>query len=97
MSVEITHVHYEDNGNPTHETIDAYQYRYDGQSEAYYRRKPSMVSFLEGGETAHVGNGTNWVPVGIVNSPPIAKYLRTHADGKYSNNLLSLPTFTLPG
>lgn len=93
MSVEITHVRYAENSSKTHQTISAYQYHYDGQSQAYFRHKADMVAFLEGGETAHVGTGTNWVAVGVVNDPPTPKYLRTHADGKYNNNLLSLPEF----
>jgi hypothetical protein len=88
MSVEITHVHY-GNTSKTHESIDAYQYHSDGQTKLWYRWKASMVSFLESEETAHVKG----VAVGIVDDPPKAKYLRTHANGYYNDNLLSLPTF----
>jgi hypothetical protein len=88
MSVEITHVHYS-TSSETHESIDAYKYNYDGQTQTWFRWKADMVSFLEAGETAHVKTAA----VGIVNDPPKAKYLRTHANGYYNDNLLSLPTF----
>lgn len=88
MSVEITHVHY-GTTSKTHESIDAYQYHNDGESKLWYRWKADMVSFLETTTTAHVKG----VQVGIVNDPPKAKYLRTHANGYFNDNLLSLPTF----
>jgi exosome complex RNA-binding protein Rrp42 (RNase PH superfamily) len=53
-----------------------------------------MVAFLEGkGGAAYVGAGTTRVLVGVVRPDTGAPYLRTYADGKWTNNLVNLPTF----
>lgn len=41
-----------------------------------------MVTWIEGGNT---------VRVGVVNATP--KYIRTYADGTWTDNLLALPRF----
>lgn len=89
MSVRITHVRYEDSTKKAHESITAYRYVENGGD--LYRWKADMVSYVENGTTAYVGTGSNRVEVGVVDASP--KYLRTYADGTWSNNLLSLPTF----
>jgi hypothetical protein len=40
-----------------------------------------------------VAAGSNRVNVGVVKPQGGQPYLRTHADGKWTNNLLNLPTF----
>jgi hypothetical protein len=89
MSVRITHVAFEDIKNKTHEGITAYQYVEN--DAALWRRKANMVAYVEKGNRAFVGTGTNQSEALVVAATP--KYLRTAADGYYNNNLLSLPTF----
>jgi hypothetical protein len=45
----------------------------------------------EPGNKAYVRNGSGWVEVAIVRPPGRDPYLRTHADGKWTDNLLALP------
>jgi exosome complex RNA-binding protein Rrp42 (RNase PH superfamily) len=40
---------------------------------------------------ARVTDGVNTVKVGVVDASP--PYIRTHADGKWTDNLLALPTY----
>ena len=91
MSVEITHVRFEDNTSRTESTIAAYQYKQDASGAVDSKWKADMVAYLEGGMTAFVGSGSNRVAVAVVDHSP--KFLRTHADGKWNNNLLNLDTF----
>jgi hypothetical protein len=49
-----------------------------------------MVEFINKGNAVFV-HGTPDAQVGVVNGTP--PYLRTYADGVWTNNLLSLPRF----
>lgn len=53
----------------------------------------SMVVWLNKGNTAWVGGPSGWVQVGVTQPEAGGPYLRTHADGSWSDNLRSLPTF----
>lgn len=93
MSVEITHVRY-GSTSKTHETIIRYKWRGIETNETGDNDKPSMVAWVdESGNHAYVGSGSSRVEVGVVRPDSGQPYLRTYADGKWSNNLLSLPEF----
>lgn len=51
----------------------------------------AFVAFINKGGIAKVTDGKKTVDVVVVNSTP--PYLRTVADGYYTDNLLALPTF----
>lgn len=53
--------------------------------------REGMVDWIEKGGQATVSDGRNTVAVGVVNATP--KYIRTHADGKWTDNLLALPRY----
>jgi len=93
MSVEITNVRYGSTPK-THETIVRYKWRNPSSGAVGDHDKPSMVRFLdeEKGE-AHVGSGPSQVPVGVWHPSTGSPYLRTYADGKWTNNLLALDEF----
>ncbi|GAB3914455.1 DUF3892 domain-containing protein [Kibdelosporangium lantanae] len=51
-----------------------------------------LVSWVEGGGKAYVEDRYgNRADVGVVTPTVGAKYLRTYADGKWTDNLLALP------
>lgn len=50
-----------------------------------------MVKWLNGKGVAKVSDGTNTVNVAVVDGNP--PFIRTHADGKWTNNLLALPRY----
>ncbi len=52
-----------------------------------------MVSFIDAGNGVHVTNGATAVAVGVVRPATGSPFLRTHADGRWSNNLLALSRY----
>ena len=93
MSVEITHVRYS-GYDKSHEAIVRYKWRDQSSGAVGDADKPTMVDFIDNNDgEAYVGSGTSRAEVGTVHPSTGKPYLRTYADGKWTNNLLSLPTF----
>lgn len=93
MAVQITHVRF--NGYArSEETIVRYKWLNPSDGTSSDNDKPSMVDFIDNqkGE-AYVGSGPSKVAVGVVHPTTGQPYLRTHADGTWTNNLVNLPTF----
>lgn len=56
--------------------------------------RATLVDMIDNrGVSAQVGTGADAVPVGVVRPSYGQPYLRTYADGKWTNNLLNLPDF----
>jgi len=53
--------------------------------------RAAMIDWIKKGGRAYVTDGYKTVEVLVVNSEP--PYLRTYADGRWTNNLLALPRF----
>jgi len=62
--------------------------RWEQAADSGICSRQAMVEFIEKGYAVWVHGNPN-VQVGVINGPP--KYLRTRADGSWSNNLLNLP------
>ncbi|WP_182378661.1 DUF3892 domain-containing protein [Nocardioides sp. WS12] len=92
MAIEITHVRLSSGGS-THEHITDYKWRSDSDGSVGSSDKPTMVKWVDDGGVAYVGSAANKVNVGVVRPTQGQPYLRTHADGSWTNNLLSLPRF----
>ena len=92
MSIEITHVRYS-GLQKTHESITDYKWGDRETVKVGSSSKPALVGWVDDGGNAYVGSGSQQVKVGAVHPTGTPAYLRTHADEKWSNNLLSLPTF----
>lgn len=93
MNIEITHVRY-GGTSKTYESIVRYKWREIGGHNAGDNDKPSLVAWVDtAGNGAFVNGGGTWVTVETVHPTYGQPYLRTVADGKPTNNLLSLPTF----
>lgn len=93
MAVEITHVRLSAGGS-THERITDYKWRSSETDDVNSSSKPAMVDWIENESgKAYVGSGANRASVGAVKAADGQPYLRTHADGQWTNNLLSLPGF----
>jgi Protein of unknown function (DUF3892) len=80
-------------GTAEHEHIAAVQWRNLQTGVTGESTREAVVSWLEESKAnqAVVANGTSWVYVGVVRAAGRPAYLRTHADGKWSDNLLALP------
>lgn len=53
--------------------------------------RSAMIQWLQEGNHAFVTDGTRTVEVGVVNAT--TPYLRTYANGHWTDNLLALPRF----
>lgn len=88
--VYITHIRL--SGGTRHEHIIRFKWRNPSDGDTGENSKQEMVDWLrKPGSSAYVKDGDGKVQVGIVEGNP--PYLRTHADGKWSDNLLALPEF----
>ncbi len=92
MAIQITNVRFSGN-DKTHETIVRYKWRDDTNGNVSDSDKPTTVGYLDRGIGAYVGTGANRVEVAVVRESGKQPFLRTHADGKWTNNLVNLPTF----
>lgn len=93
MAIEITHVRF---GGTTRTEDEIVRYRWINIQTGTIgdNDKPTMVLWVGKAEnTAYVGSGTDRVDVGVVRPTGAQPFLRTHADGTWTNNLLNLPTF----
>lgn len=92
MSIEITHVRYSGNQR-THESIIEYKWKNVNDGNTGASTKAVLVEWVDDSGTAYVGSGKQRVQVVTVHPTNTLPYLRTQADGRPTNNLLSLPTF----
>ncbi|MEO8293806.1 MAG: DUF3892 domain-containing protein [Actinomycetota bacterium] len=77
-----------------HEHIASVRWIDPGDNKTGESSRAGMVEFVEVKKgRAVVGTGKEQVEVGVVDPSPKPKYIRTHADGKWTNNLLSLPRY----
>ena len=88
--VYITHVRLSASGH-SHEHITNVQWSQPATGKTDSSTVAQMVEWIEKGNQAKVTDGRNTVDVLVVNATP--PHLRTVADGKYTDNLLSLPRF----
>lgn len=92
MAVRITHIRLA--GAPKlHESITHYRWENSADGKTGSSDKATMVAWVGDGNSAHVGSGANRATVGVVRPDNGQPYLRTYADGKWNNNLLSLPEY----
>lgn len=92
MSIEIYAVHFEGTSK-THDAIESYKWR-SSDSPAGITNKPTMVQWIDDGGEAYVGQGATAAQVRAVHPTDGRRpFCQTVADGKWSNNLLSLTTF----
>lgn len=76
-------------GGNEHEHITKVKWQDGPKSNACSRS--DMVTWIKEGNKAYVTDGNKTVGVGVVEANP--PYLRTFADGVWTNNLLALPRF----
>jgi hypothetical protein len=92
MALQITGIRKPGGRSNSHEAISHYRWRKDANGETGIDTRIDVISYLErNGEKAYVkvGNLTAWCA--IRTNEHGTKYLQTHADNQWSDNLLSLP------
>ena len=88
MTTYITHVRLNPPNSNDHQHITDVHWSQPGKTDDCSRA--AMVEFINKGNAVYV-KGNPDAQVGVVNATP--PYLRTYADGNWTNNLLSLPRF----
>lgn len=78
-------------GGQRHEHIAAIRWRNAATNQTGQSTRAVMVDWIRKGGDARVTDGVRSVQVGVVNVTP--PYIRTHADGIWTDNLLSLPRY----
>ena len=79
-------------GGTSHEHITRLWWINPSNSQTGDNSRAELVAWIEQGGKAYVeDNYGNRVDVGVVTPRLGEKYLRTFADGKWTNNLLALP------
>ncbi len=89
MSIEITHVRY-GSTLKSEDVITTYKWRNEQTGAVDSSDKPAMVKWLDEGGVAWVGRNPRAQAVAVHPAGQNA-YVRTVADGKYTNNLTNLP------
>jgi len=89
VAVYVTKRHME--GGSKHEHIARVKWENRSDGTTGDNSRAEMVKWIDEGGDARVADGSSFVRVGVVNATP--KYIRTHADGKWTDNLLALPTY----
>lgn len=79
-------------GGTSHEHISGVRWVNPSTGKAGDSTTGDVVLWIEGGGTATVQDSQGSVAVGVVDAKP-NRYLRTHADGRWTDNLLALPRF----
>lgn len=91
MSVYIVARHME-GGTTGHEHIAEVQWHNRETDAKGNSTRAAMVDWISNQKgDARVADGNSYVRVGVVDANP--PYIRTHADGKWTDNLLALPTY----
>ena len=88
--IYVTAVHM--NGGSGHEHIASVRWQNPQNATTETSTREVIVDWIENKHgVAKVTDGTATVDVGVVDGNP--PYLRTYADGRWTNNLLALPRY----
>lgn len=92
MSIRITAIHL--SGGTTYEHIERLRWSEPPTANVGENSRAEIISWIENQSgTAYVYEGGRQVQVGVVTPQVGPKYLRTYADGVWTDNLLALPRF----
>lgn len=88
--IYITAIHLE--GGEGHERISSVRWKQPSSGKSGEASRATMVKWIRDEKMdVRVTDGRTEAKVGVVDGNP--PYLRTHADGKWTNNLLALPRY----
>lgn len=91
MAIEIIGVRL--SGGSQHEHVTHVRWRGVETGKSDSSAVATIVDWIEDGGTAWVGRDLDRAKVGVVRPVSGIRYLRTYADGAWTNNLLSLQRF----
>ncbi len=89
--IYITGVHLAAGSSRAEHIDSVWWLQVDGKSSTMTIAKP--IEFIDNGGVANVGGPAGPVAVQVVRPDGRQPYIRTHADGQWTDNLLNLPKF----
>ncbi|MFF2486858.1 DUF3892 domain-containing protein [Microbacterium sp. NPDC058062] len=93
MAIEITHVRFSSTDR-TEEEIVRYRWKTISNGPIGESDGPSLVKWIESNDgEAYVASEAGRVEVRVIRLTKGQSYLRAHADGEWTNDLVGLPTF----
>jgi hypothetical protein len=91
MAIRITGIRKPGGANNAHEAISHYRWIEDGKAFTSITDRQTVVGWVENGVSAYVSGGSIVAYCQVRQSAGGTRYLQTVSDGKFSDNLLSLP------
>ena len=91
MSIYVVAIHM--NGGTGHEHVASMIWVNESTMQSGISTTAIMVDFIDKNNAVKVSDGTTRVAVGVWRESGKIPYLRTYADNKWTDNLLSLPRF----
>jgi len=91
MAIRITGIRKPGGLSNSHTAISHYRWIEDGKAISTISERKVVVDWVDGGVVAYVSDGVNKAYCGVRENEHGTRYLQTITNGKYSDNLLSLP------
>ena len=91
MAVYVAAIHL--SGGTGHEHIASFVWVQEGTFKSGISDQMNMAKFIADGGQVKVSDGLRQAAVGVVRPQGGAPYLRSFADGQWTDNLLSMPRF----
>jgi hypothetical protein len=91
MAYRITGIRKPGGVSNTHEAISHYRWIEDGSTTSTITERMTVVGWVNTGHKFYVSDGKNTAWCGVRTSSRGTKFLQTYSDGKWNDNLLSLP------
>jgi hypothetical protein len=91
MAIRITGIRKPGGAQNPHEAISYYRWKEDDEDNGAISPRSTVVGWLDGGVEAYVEDSQGKVDCRVNVSPAGTRFLQTYADGRWTDNLLSLP------
>lgn len=91
MAYRITGIRKPGGASNTHEAISHYRWTEDGSNTSTITDRPTVVTWVDAGHHFYVSDGINVAYCDVRESSRGTRFLQTHSDNKWNDNLLALP------
>ncbi len=91
MAIRITGIRKPGGAQNPHEAISHYRWVEDGTAESDITARPTVVGWVDSDIRAYVQDSSGQVNCHVNISRAGTRFLQTYADGRWTDNLLSLP------
>ena len=91
MAIRITGIRKPGGASNIHAAVSHYRWVEDGKSTSIITERLTVVGWVDKGISAYVSNGANRAYCRVRQNENGTRFLQSVSDGKYSDNILSLP------